>query len=288
MFGDGMMKEARSRKVIKWVAFALFSLYAFSLLVPLYYMILNSFKTNLELFTDPWGMPKKFSFGNYVRAFSGETFKKNNLALMFLNSSIFTFGSTAVSLIAVTTFAYTTTRFDFFGRKALKTLALVMFIVPPMGTFAATFKFVYDIGLNDNWLYIVVMNLSPFGLGYFMVAGFFEGVSKTYAEAARLDGASELTLFLKIMVPQVVPVLAVLGLLGIIGAWNNYETPFYFFRTKPFLSTGLRTLASEATNRGYYVEMYAAMIVAMAPIIILFSFCHDVILKNTVLGGIKG
>lgn len=282
------MKDSLGRKIIKWTAFALFSLYALSLMIPLYYMVLNTFKSNMELFTDPWGFPAKFSFVNYAKAFSGETFKKNNLALMFLNSSIFTFGSTAVSMAAVTMFAYTTSKFDFVGKKALRTLALIMFVVPPLGTFAATFKLVYQLNLNDNWLYIVIMNLSPFGLGYFMVSGFFEGVSKTYGEAARIDGAGEWSLFFKIMVPQIVPVLAVLALLGIIGAWNNYETPFYFFQTMPFLSTGLRTLSAEATNRGYYVEMYAAMIVAMLPIIILFSCCHDVILKNTVLGGIKG
>ena len=282
------MRESGGRKAIKWTAFALFCLYALTLLLPLYYMVLNSFKTNMELFTDPWGLPKSFGFGNYVKAFSGETFKKNNLALMFLNSTIFTFGSTAVSLVAVTTFAYTTTRFEFFGRKALRMLAVVMFVMPPLGTFAATYKLVYQLHLNDNWLYIVVMNLSPFGLGYFMVSGFFESVSKTYAEAARIDGAGEVTLFVRIMIPQIVPVLAVLGLMGIIGAWNNYETPFYFFSRMPFLSTGLRTLSAEATNRGYYVEMYAAMIVAMLPIILLFAFCHDIILKNTVLGGIKG
>lgn len=277
-----------STKAIKTIAFLFFLAYALSLLIPVYYLVLNSFKRNSELFLTPWALPKKFSFENYINAFSSDTFSNNSLGLMFLNSLIFTLGSTAVSLAAVTTFAYTVTRFDFPGRNFLRSLAVAMYVIPPLATAAATYKLVYDFGLNDNWLFIVVMNLSPFGLGYFMVSAFVKGVAKAYTEAAVIDGANEWVLFFKIIIPQIIPVIAVLGLLGVIGAWNNYETPYLYFRSKPFLSTGLRSLTAAAENNGYYVEMYAAIIISMLPIIILFTFAHDVILKNTVLGGIKG
>ena len=91
------MKENIKVKILLWVVFALFMIYILTLMVPLYYLILNSFKTSGDFVQNRWAFPKKFTFENFVRAFeirSGDT----TLAMMFVNSVLLSVGATVVSV----------------------------------------------------------------------------------------------------------------------------------------------------------------------------------------------
>ena len=101
------MKENIKVKILLWIVFALFMIYILTLMVPLYYLILNSFKTSGDFVQNRWAFPKKFTFENFVRAFemrSGDT----TLAMMFVNSIVVVFWSYPLTwtLSAVTLFLY--------------------------------------------------------------------------------------------------------------------------------------------------------------------------------------
>lgn len=187
------MKENIKVKILLWVVFALFMIYILTLMVPLYYLILNSFKTSGDFVQNRWAFPKKFTFENFVRAFemrSGDT----TLAMMFVNSVLLSVGATVVSVASITVTAYTLARFRFFGRNFLVVVAISAMAFPALGSGAAIYKLMVDWGLIDTWG-ILIMFGGPFGFSFLIMYSYFKGISHTYAEAARLDGAGEFLIF---------------------------------------------------------------------------------------------
>lgn len=232
------MKESRKVKILLWVVFALFMIYILTLMIPLYYLILNSFKTSGDFVQDRWTFPKKFTFDNYIRAFemrSGST----SLAMMFVNSVLLSAGATLVSVSSITVTAYTLARFRFLGRNLLVVIAISTMALPSLGSGAAIYKLMVDWGLVDTWG-ILIMFGGPFGFSFLIMYSYFKGISHTYAEAARLDGANEFLIFFRIILPMTKAALGVIIFMGIVGSWNDYYTPYMYLPETKTLATGDR------------------------------------------------
>ena len=123
------MKESKAVKIFLWVSFAMFMLYILSLTIPLYYMILNSFKTNGDYVDNRWGLPSVFTLQSFAKAFTmraGET----TLPMMLLNSVLLSVGATVISVTSISVTAYTLARFRFTGRNLLVVVAISAMAFP--------------------------------------------------------------------------------------------------------------------------------------------------------------
>lgn len=280
------MRESKAVKVLLWVMFALFMIYILTLMVPLYYLILNSFKKNSDFISNQWKLPSPFIFENYIDAFtmkSGET----TLAMMFVNSVLLSAGATLISVASITVTAYTLAKFRFFGRNLLVVIAISTMAFPALGSGAAIYKLMVNWGLIDTWG-ILIMFGSPFGFSFLIMYSYFKGISGTYAEAARLDGAGEFRTFFQIILPMTKAALGVIIFMGIVGSWNDYYTPYMYLPETKTLATGLQAFSLNAATTGAYTQMFAAMVIGTAPMVILFIVMHKTIINNTVTGGLKG
>ena len=280
------MKESKAVKIFLWVSFAMFMLYILSLTIPLYYMILNSFKTNGDYVDNRWGLPSVFTLQSFAKAFTmraGET----TLPMMLLNSVLLSVGATVISVTSISVTAYTLARFRFTGRNLLVVVAISAMAFPSLGGGAATYKLMVNLGLVNTWG-ILLMFGGPFGFSFLIMYAYFKGVSKTYAEAARLDGAGEFLIFFRIILPMTKAALGVIIFMGIVGSWNDYYTPYMYLPEMKTLATGLQAFSITASTTGAYTQMFAAMIIGTAPMVILFVCMHKTIINNTVRGGLKG
>lgn len=187
-----------------WIAFAIFLGYAVSLLYPLVWVLLNSFKDSGQFFADPFGLAKHIYLENYVDAFKLEV-SRTNLVGMFGNSLILVAGCTFVSVFVPTLSAYVISKYKFKGRNFLYSLAISTMLIPAIGTLSATYKLMVDTGLYNTYIGIIIMSSGGFGFNFIMIYGFFRNISWAYAEAAMLDGAGDFKIFLSIMLPQVWP-----------------------------------------------------------------------------------
>lgn len=158
---------------------------------------------------------------------------------------------------------------------------------PSLGGGAATYKLMVNLGLVNTWG-ILLMFGGPFGFSFLIMYAYFKGVSKTYAEAARLDGAGEFLIFFRIILPMTKAALGVIIFMGIVGSWNDYYTPYMYLPEMKTLATGLQAFSITASTTGAYTQMFAAMIIGTAPMVILFVCMHKTIINNTVTGGLKG
>lgn len=110
---------------------------------------------------------------------------------------------------------------------------------PALGSGAAIYKLMVDWGLIDTWG-ILIMFGGPFGFSFLIMYSYFKGISHTYAEAARLDGAGEFLIFFRIILPMTKAALGVIIFMGIVGSWNDYYTPYMYLPETKTLATGLQ------------------------------------------------
>lgn len=279
------MKQSLFERVILGIVCVIFSIYAITLVFPFVWSLINSFKSSVEFFSigSVWKLPKKFIFSNYTRVLT-----EHNILLMFLRSIYLTVVGSFLGVMMSAMAAYVVSKYKFRFRNLIYTTAITVMIIPSVGSLSASFKLINNIGLYNNfWLY-PIMYAGGFGFGFLLLYAFFKGISWTYAEAAFVDGASDFDVFFKIMLPQAKPALFSLGIIQGINIWNDFFGPFMFIPEKKTLAVGLQDLVNIMKYRAEWPMMFAAMIISVIPVLIIFITFQKTIMENTVAGGLKG
>ena len=190
-------------------------------------------------------------------------------------------------MTTVTLAAYSFSRFRFKGRDILfKILMILMFMPMPM-LLVPRFVIKYKLGLYDTHWALWVGCFAP--IHQIVIAkGFFDNIPKELFEAMKIDGASELTIIIKLLVPLSASILGTLALIVFIGSFNDFMTPFiYLADDKLFtIPIGLKTLEG-AYGSNFGVLMAGYSLVAI-PLMILMVFCQKFYLKGIMIGGVKG
>ncbi len=303
------IKRGKSQAVAMWIVFAIFVIYSVSLVFPFVWMFVNSFKPSTEFFQgNIWGLPQTWRFANYSEIFLGKpvvtgsgstiittvsgklfgnTFKYS-IFHMFIVSIALTFLCTLSNIFFSATSAYVVSKYKFAGRQALYALAIFLMIVPIAGTLPEQYQLMKTFGLTDSFFGVFLLSSAGFGMNFFLMYGFFKNISWTYAEAARVDGAGHAKVFFKIMLPFAMPAIISLAVIYAIGIWNDYTTPSIYMKSMPTLAYGLFVIRGTLEARGLYTQTFAAMIIALVPILAVFIAFSNTIMENTVAGGLKG
>ena len=283
------VRDPVSLRIAKGIMFFVFFIYAASLIFPFVWMFLNMFKTNAEFFQDVWSWPKDFSNGWInLKTVLNRKMMGSNVWEMALRSFFIATIGTLLSLASASCVAYVVAKFKFFGRNALYILAVMVMVVPTIGSTSATYKLIGDLGLYDNILALILLYSGGFGFQFLLLYGAFKSISWSYAESAYIDGANELTVFIKIMLPMVLPSLIPLGILNFIGFWNDYYTPFLYLKNNPTLAVGLQAYVNQMQYDANWPALFALMLFSMLPIIIIFIAFQKQIMTNVTTGGLKG
>ena len=307
----GKQKIIRStpQKIAMGIVFALFLIYSVTLVFPFVWMFVNSFKSPAEFFGgNIWGFPKTLRIANYSEIFVGlpvggvdgaviETtvvgklfgaIHKYSIFEMFIVSIALTLACTLSNIFFSATSSYVVAKYRFFGRQFIYSLAIFLMIVPIAGTLPEQYALMRWLGLEDSFFGVFLMFSAGFGMNFFLMYGFFKNISVTYAEAARVDGAGHIMVFFKIMLPLALPVIVSLSVIYSIGIWNDYTTPSIYMKSMPPLAYGLFLIRETLTGKGAYTQTFAAMMIALVPILAVFIAFSNTIMENTIAGGLKG
>ena len=166
-------------------------------------------------------------------------------------------------------------------------MVLLVMMIPVMGSFTAQYKLYTKLNLVNSPL-ILITSASGFGGTFLYVYSFFKTVSWNYAEAAFIDGAGPFTVFYKIMLPMVMPMLLAFFVMGFVGAWNDVQGPLTWLEELPTLSYGIyayEQMAKYFANQPIY---FSGVILSIIPVVILFILFQNAIMNNVSIGGLKG
>lgn len=289
-----MKLKFSSRKIVLTIVFVIFVLYALSLVYPFVWAFFNSLKTHVEYDLDSFSLPKSWLFSNYIEAFdyiklmNTATLTETKFFGLFFNSLWFTLGTTSVNLISCTMTAYVVSKYNFKLKNFIYSLAIFIMLIPIVGNLPATNLLYSMLGIKNSPL-IIVAYTGGFGFNFIILYGFFKNVSWSYAEAGFIDGATNLKVFLFVMIPQAMPAILSLFIITAIGQWNDYMTPLLFLRDYPTLASGLFFFKEKMLNIGAnYPVYFAGILLSTLPILILYICFSETIMTNTVAGGLKG
>lgn len=280
-------RKTKSERIAFMVAFIIFFIFALSYLYIFFWAIISSFKTNREFFKSPFSFPEKWMFKNYVDSFKMLEYNGNNYLKMLFNSLWFSLGTLIINLCTSSCTAYVLAKYKFKGRNFIYSTALFVMIIPIMGSLPAYYKLVSDLKIINSPLFLITAT-SGFGYNFFILYSFFKNLSWSYAEAAFMDGATDLQVFLKVMLPQAFSCVFALAIMGFIGYWNDYMTPILYLDSYPTISSGLYYYQEQIKYASNEPVFFAGVIISTIPPLILYIFFQKTIMDNVVTGGLKG
>lgn len=263
---------------------------AFALL-PLLYTIFASFKTNMEILTNPGSMfPKKFTFDNYITAWTNENFR---VGTMVINSTIYTLFNVFVTVFTASMAGYVFARGKFRGKKVVFGCFLSLMFIQVGGiSIYAVFDVLRLVGLTSSLYSLMIVKM--FGvqtMQLYLVKGYVETLPKELDEAAEIDGCSFFKIYYKIIMPLLLPILATVAMLSFQGSWNEYLMPTIFTVSEPAQQTlivGLMALKSSSGAATQWNLMLAGSVIALLPVLVAYAFGNKFFISGLSAGAVKG
>jgi len=253
-------------------------------LYPLLWMLSTSLKPKHQIFTYPieW-IPDTWMWSNY-----GEVFNQVPFWTYTVNTAVITVIGVVGTLFGSSLAAYGFARFRFPGRDALFLLMLSTMMVPIWVTLIPSFLMFRWFGWLNSYLPILVPAFFAQPFYTFLLRQFFMTVPIDLEDAARIDGANRLQIFLNIMLPLSRPALATAAIFAFFFYWNEFLLPLIYIQdqTKFPISVGISSFISE--YRSDFALMMAASGMALAPPILVFFFAQRYFIQGFVLSGVKG
>lgn len=260
-------------------------------LAPIVWMFFTSIMSAKDLTAHPLNLiPKNITFDRYAQIF--KSVNSTDVTYVFrralLNSSFVAVCVTVLSLIIGTTAAYAFARLRFRGRNQMIVLTLFTYMLPPVALVIPMYKMFNSLGMLDSKFGLIILYLSfiiPFII--WTMQGFFGSISKTYEEAAEIDGATRFQTFFLIFLPMARPGAVATGILAFLMSWDEF---FYSLIFTSSLSSKTITVAIAEFNGKFTIDYgmisAAGVLCSLIPVVITLVFQKYIVLGMTT-GGIK-
>lgn len=268
-------------KVLKWILMLFFAFYT---LFPLIWLIISSFKTNTELFGDPFSLPAIWQIDNYINAF-----KVSGLLKMMGNSVIIGGLSTVLNVLCASMLAYCLSRFHFRGREAIFTFFAAGILVPLNALMVPYYVIISQIGLyNTHAGLILLYSAIGIPMSTFIIRGLMDSLSREIEEAAYIDGCGFFGRYFRIILPLSRNGIVTAATFQFLTCWNefvfaNLLTSSQDVRT---IQLGIRYFTNQFSTD--FVSMYAAIVISIVPSIIGYMIFQKQIVSGLTSGAVKG
>ena len=268
------------------VIFALLSIFW---MIPIFEVVINSFKENTFVNLEPFALPSEESFVGFANYVKGMTFGNYPFLQSVAYSLLITIASVALILLCCSMSAWYIARVNSAVSRIFYYLCLFSMIVPfQMVMFTLTFT-ADQLNLNTPYTIPIVYLGFGAGLAIFMFVGFVKGLPLEIEEAAAIDGCGPFRTFFNVVLPMLKPTLISVGILEVMWVWNDYLLPYLVLDRTKYMTIPIHV----QYLKGSYgtVDLGATMAVIMLsiiPIIIVYLLCQKHIIKGVAAGAVKG
>lgn len=276
-----MRKKKKFSSIINLIVLVVLGSISF---FPIYMVVANSFKSQDQIFNNVLSFPTTFHFSNYTEAFAQINVLQalgNSLTVTFIGiTGIVLFGSMAGYKLARTPGKISNIIFLFFMSSMLIPFHSIMITLTRMAN---------RIGVQGS---TVGLGLIYIGLGVsmaiFLSSGFVKTIPKELEEAAKIDGATEVQTFIKIILPLLSPILVTIGILNLLWIWNDFLLPLLMLTNVNdyTIILSVNTLFGEYNND--WPRILAALVITTIPLVITYIFLQKYILNGIAEGAVKG
>lgn len=275
-----MYTSKKKKTILTLIAVVLTIIHA----IPFYVLITTALKGKGD-FSSKWVFPSEVNWGNF-----SEAWEKANLGNALWNTTIITFFAAILLITVGSMAAYPLARRQTRLNKFMFMFFISIMVVPPLAALVPLYQLVVNLGMMNTHEIAIFNNVAAFlPLTIFLYAGFIRStIPKSLEEAARIDGASTMGIFFRIVFPLLKPVTASVLIISSVYIWNDYQFAIFFLQDKAVqtMTVALSGFFGENANNLHLVA--SAAIIAMLPMVILFLFLQKYFIKGLAAGSVKG
>lgn len=252
----------------------------------LFWILAASLSTSREIFSgNVFKFESGIHFENYINAW-----KAQNVSVFFGNSLLYSVSACVGVLLISAPAAYVLSRFGFVGNKSIKSGLIIAMSVPEIMIIMPIFSLATQWSLKGRLLLIVlyIFLKVPYTTTYLL--NFFATLSRTYEEAAAIDGCSPAKTFWQIMLPLIQPAIITVTIFNFLGVWNEFFIALIFASSADMtpVGVGLLQIVNSMKYTGDYGGLFAAVVIVFLPTFLLYIFLSEKIIAGVTGGGIKG
>jgi ABC-type glycerol-3-phosphate transport system permease component len=251
------------------------------LFIPMALTVVISTKTINQFNVAPLTVTFPMHWDNYQVA--------GQFVMHYVFNSIIISGLTCLGVLLIGSLtAYVFARFEFPGKGFIYQAMLVLLMIPPILTLVPTFLLTKDLHLLNTWGALILPYMAA-GLAFaiFILRTFYESMPEELFEAARIDGAGELSVFFRIAAPLSKSILGVVAVLNILGTWNNYVWPLVTIQSDNLFPLALGLTAYRQAYYTLWGPLMAGYVIGTIPLIILFAFTSKLFVDGLSAGALK-
>jgi len=277
------MKQSKKSIVLSYVILALATLVV---LLPFFWMLVSSFKSQRELFAyPPKFFPSVWKWQNYKQVLSAGSI---SFFQMFLNSMKVTIPVVVLNITFSSLAAYAFARINFPYKKFIFMMFISSMMIPSAVVMVPRFMLFTHLKLVDTYLPLILPSAFGTAFSIFLLRQFFMTIPKDLEEAAVIDGCGKFRIWATIIVPLSKPIIATLSVFLFQGSYNDFMGPLIYLNsdTKFTVQLGLAGFRNSFSTR--YDLIMAGSMLALIPILILYIVCQKYIVKGIVMSGLKG
>lgn len=280
------VKRDKKKIAGRWIlAVAVLWLIAMLFLFPFYWMLVSSFKRDIDVFRLPveW-LPDPLSTASYENVWTGA----HLIWKFMINSLIVAVSRVGGEILTASLAAYAFARMEFRFKNAIFLMYLATMIIPHQMLLVPRFILYQQIGIHDTlWALILPGMFTVFGT--FLLRQFFMGIPIDLTDAAKMDGATELQCYWQIVMPLAKPALASLMILAFVWSWNDYETPLVMLTSESnfTIPIGLTRYMDEGGGMSPSLAM-AGAVSSIVPVMIVFLLLQRQFIQALTRSGLKG
>jgi multiple sugar transport system permease protein len=273
----------RAKNFSSAIVYTVLVLLGLSMLIPFLWMLSTSLMSELEVYQfPPKFLPSVFHWSNFAEAMTLQPFGR-----FFLNTIIVASVSVLGQLLFCSMAAYAFARLRFRGRDKIFSLYVGTMMIPAIVTIIPSFLLINSFGwMNTYWALFSPTLSSVWGI--FLLRQFFLTIPRELEDAARVDGASELTIFWRIILPLSKPALATLAIFAFMGSWKDFLWPLIVTNRVDMRTVEVGIANFSTLYQTDWPHQMAAAVVVMLPIIVVFSFAQKYFVRGITMTGLKG
>ena len=255
------------------------------ILLPMFWILISGFKTNNEIFTNTFALPKEWRVSNYILAW------KYGVGDYFLNSIFVTGISTAATVLIslLASFALTHSRFNFKLRNPVLIFIISGLMLAPQVALLPLYDLLSKLKIYDTYFAMVIPYLA-FRISFtvFLMRAYLLSIPKELEDAAYIDGCNSLKVLKSIVMPLSKPIIATSALLTGMYCWNEFMFALVFTSSNNLRTIPLGLMNMRGTLRTEWGILIAALALSALPIIIVFILLQKQFIRGLVAGGVKG
>jgi multiple sugar transport system permease protein len=283
-----MGKELRGYKIgvllQKGIVYLFLLVFAMGFLLPFFFLLTGSFKTSSELFSVSFRwFPKRITLENYVQVFTKIPFfryLRNTIIIVVLNM--------VGALISNSLIAYGFSRLRWPGRDKVFMIVIATMILPYQVTLIPLYLMYTKIGWIGTFIPLTLPGFFGNAFFIFLMRQFLVGIPKELTESARIDGAGEFTIFLRLIMPISKPVLATVAIMSFMNSWKDFLGPLVFLGSDKLYTLSLAASMLRSNLNPNWELLLALGVVMVLPVLILFFVLQKYFIQGITMSGIKG